>query len=91
MILCIDVGNTNIKYAVFDGDILKASFRVSSRHSRTADEYGATLLNLLSSKEIKTTDINGIIMPCIVSLVLSVMNTIMDKVITNNIIKVKNR
>ena len=34
-------------------------------------------------------DINGIIMPCIVSLVLSVMNTIMDKVITNNIIKVK--
>ena len=36
-------------------------------------------------------DINGIIMPCIVSLVLSVMNTLMDKVITNNIIKVKNR
>ena len=36
-------------------------------------------------------DINGIIMPFIVSLVLSVMNTIMDKVITNNIIKVKNR
>ena len=36
-------------------------------------------------------DINGIIMPCIVSLVLSIMNTIMDKVITNNIIKVKNR
>ena len=36
-------------------------------------------------------DINGIIMPCIVSLVLSAMNTIMDKVITNNIIKVKNR
>ena len=36
-------------------------------------------------------DIHGIIMPCIVSLVLSVMNTIMDKVITNNIIKVKNR
>ena len=35
--------------------------------------------------------IHGIIMPCIVSLVLSVMNTIMDKVITNNIIKVKNR
>ena len=36
-------------------------------------------------------DIHGIIMPCIVSIVLSTMNTIMDKVITNNIIKVKNR
>lgn len=36
-------------------------------------------------------DIHGIIMPCIVSIVLSLMNTIMDKVITNNIIKVKNK
>ena len=36
-------------------------------------------------------DINGLIMPCIVSVVLSLMNTVMDKVITNNIIKVKNR
>ena len=36
-------------------------------------------------------DIHGIVMPCIVSLVLSAMNTIMDKVITNKIIKVKNR
>ena len=36
-------------------------------------------------------DINGIIMPSIVSLVLSLMNTIMDKIITNNIIKVRNR
>ena len=36
-------------------------------------------------------DVYGIIMPCIMSLVLSVMNTVMDKVITNNIIKVKNR
>ena len=66
MILCIDVGNTNIKYAVFDGDVLKASFRVSSRHSRTADEYGATLLNLLASKDIKTQDIKGIIMSSVI-------------------------
>ena len=33
-------------------------------------------------------DIHGIIMPCIVSIVISIMNVIMDKVITNNIIKV---
>ena len=25
MIICIDVGNTNIKYAIFDGDALKFS------------------------------------------------------------------
>ncbi len=30
MIICIDVGNTNIKYAVFDGEELKFSFRVAT-------------------------------------------------------------
>ena len=66
MILCIDIGNTNIKYAVFEGKTLKASYRVSSRHTRTADEYGATLINLLSSSGIKTTDISGIIVSSVI-------------------------
>ena len=66
MILCIDIGNTNIKYAVFDGNEIKGSFRVSSRHSRTADEYGATLMNLLASKEIDRKDIEGIIMSSVI-------------------------
>ncbi len=66
MILCIDIGNTNIKYAVFDGNEIKGSFRVSSRHSRTADEYGATLMNLLASKEIDRRDIKGIIMSSVI-------------------------
>ena len=66
MILCIDIGNTNIKYAVFDGNEIKGSFRVSSRHSRTADEYGATLMNLLASKDIDRRDIEGIIMSSVI-------------------------
>ncbi len=66
MLLCIDIGNTNIKYAVFKGDELMGSFRVSSRHTRTADEYGATLLNLLRSKEIGPKDIDGIIMSSVI-------------------------
>ena len=66
MLLCIDIGNTNIKYAVFKGDELMGSFRVSSRHTRTADEYGATLLNLLRSREIEPKDIDGIIMSSVI-------------------------
>lgn len=53
MILGIDVGNTNIKYGVFDVERIAASFRVSSRLSRTADEYGAVLVNLLKDKGIE--------------------------------------
>ena len=66
MIICVDIGNTNIKYAVFDGKDLKASYRVSSRHNRTADEYGATLINLLASSSIKKEDIEGIIISSVI-------------------------
>ena len=66
MLLAIDLGNTNIKYGVFDGDKLVASFRVSSRLSRTADEYGSVLVGLLSDKGIKKTDIDGIILSSVI-------------------------
>ena len=66
MILCIDIGNTNIKYAVFNGNKIKASYRVSSRHTRTADEYGATFINFLQSSGINVSDIEGIIVSSVI-------------------------
>ncbi|MBQ7339560.1 MAG: type III pantothenate kinase [Clostridia bacterium] len=66
MLLAIDLGNTNIKYGVFDGDNLVASFRVSSRISRTSDEYGSVLVGLLADKDIKKSDITGIIFSSVI-------------------------
>ena len=66
MLLAIDLGNTNIKYGVFDGDKLVASFRVSSRISRTADEYGSVLVGLLADSGIKKSDIDGIIFSSVI-------------------------
>ncbi|MBO4251077.1 MAG: type III pantothenate kinase [Clostridia bacterium] len=66
MLLVIDIGNTNIKYGVWDGESLLASFRVSSRISRTADEYGSVLVNLLSDSGIKKADIDGIIVSSVI-------------------------
>lgn len=66
MLLAIDLGNTNIKYGVFDGDKLVASFRVSSRISRTADEYGSVLVGLLSDRGIKKSQITGIIFSSVI-------------------------
>ncbi len=48
MIICIDIGNTNIKYAIFDGDSLKFSFRVATDFKRTSDEYGSQLIGMLA-------------------------------------------
>ena len=66
MLLRIDIGNTNIKYGVFDGENLKESFRVSSRLSRTADEYGSVLVNLLSDRGIEKSKITGIIISSVI-------------------------
>ncbi len=66
MLLAIDLGNTNIKYGVFDGDKMVASFRVSSRISRTADEYGSVLVGLLSDSGIKKSQIDGIIFSSVI-------------------------
>ena len=47
MIICIDVGNTNIKYAIYDKEELKISFRVATDFKVTSDEYGSQLVNML--------------------------------------------
>ncbi len=66
MLLVIDIGNTNIKYGIYENDTLKSSFRVSSARTRTADEYGSVLTTLLKSLSIEPTDIEGIIISSVI-------------------------
>lgn len=66
MIICLDVGNTNIKFALFDGDNLKLSFRLSTEPKKTSDEYGGQLLSILSTNGIKPQDITGGIISSVV-------------------------
>lgn len=39
MLLCIDCGNTNTVFSVWDGTQFLATFRTSTEHQRTADQY----------------------------------------------------
>lgn len=39
MLLCIDCGNTNTVFSVWDGTQFIATFRTSTEHQRTADQY----------------------------------------------------
>lgn len=66
MILCIDIGNTNIKYGIFKGEKLIASFRVASKRTSTADEYGVIVRDLLAAAFIDRNDIEGIIMSSVI-------------------------
>lgn len=66
MIICLDVGNTNIKYALFDGEELKISFRVATEHKKTSDEYGGQLLSILATNGIDVAGIDGGIISSVV-------------------------
>jgi type III pantothenate kinase len=43
MLLAVDVGNTNTVMGVYEGETLRAHWRLETREARTADEYAAAL------------------------------------------------
>jgi len=66
MLLAIDSGNTNAVFAVYEGDTLQASWRVSTNARRTADEYAVWLTQLLGLAGLKPGDIDATIIANVV-------------------------
>lgn len=62
MILVIDIGNTNVKCGVFRDDTLIYSLRLATSVSKTSDEYGLALRDLLKANGIELASIKGVIM-----------------------------
>ena len=52
MLLAIDVGNTNITCAVISGEKTMASFRLTTKKSRTSDEFGIIVCDLLEKRGV---------------------------------------
>ena len=66
MILTLDIGNTNMKTALFDGMEMVEYWRLSTNRNRTSDEYGMALINLLNHKGIAPERVEGIMMSSVV-------------------------
>ena len=66
MLLAIDVGNTNLVFALFDGDDLRARWRISTDGRRTGDEYAVWLFQLLGIEGVAREDITHIIFGSVV-------------------------
>lgn len=65
-ILTMDIGNTNIKAGLFDGEELVGYWRVSTNTMYTSDEYGILLTNLFAHSGHKTADVEGIMISSVV-------------------------
>jgi type III pantothenate kinase len=60
VLLVLEVGNTNTKVGVYDGDRLHVSWRLTTRREQTADEYGLFIEALLRSREVEPRQIEGV-------------------------------
>jgi len=66
MLLAIDVGNTNSKFAMIGGDRIVAQWRLRTEAKRTADEYAAWVTQLMQLEGFTPKSVKGVILASVV-------------------------
>jgi type III pantothenate kinase len=66
MLLAFDIGNTNVKAGVFEGDELRANFNLATHVNQMPDEYAVFILNLLRQRGIDPAGISEGAISCVV-------------------------
>ncbi len=66
MLLAFDVGNTTIAIGLFRGRKLVKSWKIETDTDKTADEYGALLLNLMQVSGVSAGKLTGAIISSVV-------------------------
>ncbi len=66
MIMVMDIGNSNIKVAAFEGDKLLRRWRCTTDTKLTSDQYGITMDGLLRYFNLRREDIEGIMISSVV-------------------------
>ena len=79
MLVAVDIGNTNITLAVFDGEDIKGSYRLTTKMTRTSDEYGFMLLSFLNASNIQVSDIEDVIVSTVVPKIMHSFNNAIYK------------
>lgn len=77
MILCIDVGNTDVCIGGFENDELKFVTRVSTNATKTTQEYESIIHHMLTLKGITRECVTGAIISSVVPVLSSVMHDVM--------------
>ena len=70
MLLAIDAGNTNIVFAVYDGDKPRAQWRAATHTERTSDEYAMWLSQLLAQEGLSFARLDAAIIATVVPALL---------------------
>ena len=78
MLLAIDCGNTNTVFSIWDGERFVATWRASTEHQRTADQYYVWLSTLMRLQKIEA-DITDMIISSTVPRVVFNLRLLADR------------
>jgi type III pantothenate kinase len=79
MLLAFDIGNTNVKAGIFEGDKLLATFHLATHVNQMPDEYAVFILSLLRERGINITSIKEGAISCVVPPLVTVFNELFQK------------
>jgi type III pantothenate kinase len=79
MLLAIDIGNTNVTVGVFEGEQLRATWRMATEVHRMPDEYAVLMLNLLRHEGIDIANIKEGAISCVVPTLLTTFNELFQR------------
>lgn len=66
MLLAINAGNTNVSFALYEGDTQVALWRCATEARRTADEYAVWLTQLMALRGLQPSVISGAVLGSVV-------------------------
>jgi type III pantothenate kinase len=66
MLLAIDAGNTNVVFAVFEGEVMRGVWRAATSSERTADEYAVFLRASMQEQRLDPSKIKAAIVGSVV-------------------------
>ncbi len=66
MLLCIDIGNTNITLGLYDGDELRYHWRLATDHEKMPDEYTVLLRQLFAYDGARSEEVEGAVVASVV-------------------------
>lgn len=79
MLLAIDAGNTNVVFALVEGDTIRQRWRIATDPRRTGDEYAVWLFQLLEIAGIDRSAIDSVIIATVVPRALHNLEVLSEK------------
>ena len=79
MLLTVDVGNTNIAMGILNNSEIVGRYRLTTNRTRTSDEYGFYVRELLRQSGLMPEDIHDVIISSVVPKIMYSLSSCMIK------------